>query len=228
MTAPDHRSARGEPRSQVLCSEELVRTLHRRQAQAGHHGRTNLVINTDADRIIVADSGPHPAEASSIRSQAAVSRIETIRKMVCDMSEGEFAFQGTSPPPRVRHEGRSIGRSRRSVLGLRPRAGRVGGCCAWIGGLPDLRAGEPGRLPRSVRGLCRPGDPPPADPPWPLLPGLADGQGFRRVCVPATLAKELQALTAQSTQARTPAAGWRRRDRSGSGAGSRRGRSWFR
>lgn len=55
----------------------------------------NLVINTDADQIIVAEAGPHPAGGlPSIKYVAGGLENESIRKTVCDILEGgEAAFR---------------------------------------------------------------------------------------------------------------------------------------
>lgn len=55
----------------------------------------NLVIDTDADQIIVAESGPHPPGAlPPITYTAGGLESATIRKAVCDILEwGEHAFR---------------------------------------------------------------------------------------------------------------------------------------
>ena len=55
----------------------------------------NLVVNTDADQIIIANAGPHPVgELPPISYVSGGLENATIRKMVCDILEGgESAFQ---------------------------------------------------------------------------------------------------------------------------------------
>jgi energy-coupling factor transporter ATP-binding protein EcfA2 len=64
----------------------------------------NLVINTDADQIIVAEAGPHPAGGlPTIRYVAGGLESRTIRKSVCDTLEGgEEAFRERARRLRVR------------------------------------------------------------------------------------------------------------------------------
>lgn len=64
----------------------------------------NLVINTDADQIIVAESGPHPAGSlPPITYMSGGLENQTIRKTVCDILEGgEFAFKERARRLRVR------------------------------------------------------------------------------------------------------------------------------
>lgn len=64
----------------------------------------NLVINTDADQIIIAESGPHPSGGlPSIRYVAGGLENAAIRKMVCDILEGgETAFRERARRVRVR------------------------------------------------------------------------------------------------------------------------------
>jgi energy-coupling factor transporter ATP-binding protein EcfA2 len=66
----------------------------------------NLVINTDADQIIIAGSGPHPHGAlPPIRYQSGGLENAEIRKAVCDILEGgEGAFQERARRLRVRWE----------------------------------------------------------------------------------------------------------------------------
>lgn len=66
----------------------------------------NLVINTDADQIIVADAGPHPVGGlPSITYKAGGLENAEIRKAVCDILEGgEKAFQERARRLRVRLE----------------------------------------------------------------------------------------------------------------------------
>jgi hypothetical protein len=64
----------------------------------------NLVINTDADQIIVADSGPHPAGGlPPIKYTAGGLENAAIRTAVCDILEGgEEAFRERARRLRVR------------------------------------------------------------------------------------------------------------------------------
>jgi hypothetical protein len=64
----------------------------------------NLVINTDADQIIVAEAGPHPSGGlPPIRYLAGGLENATIRKAVCDILEGgEVAFRERARRLRVR------------------------------------------------------------------------------------------------------------------------------
>jgi len=66
----------------------------------------NLVINTDADQIIIADAGPHPAGGlPPITYTAGGLEDGTIRKAVCDILEGgENAFRERARRLRVRLE----------------------------------------------------------------------------------------------------------------------------
>jgi len=66
----------------------------------------NLVINTDADQIIVAEAGPHPAGGlPTIRYVAGGLENRNIRKSVCDTLEGgEEAFRERARRLRVRLE----------------------------------------------------------------------------------------------------------------------------
>ena len=66
----------------------------------------NLVINTDADQIIIAESGPHPHGAlPPITYQSGGLGNADIRKAVCDILEGgEGAFQERARRLRVRWE----------------------------------------------------------------------------------------------------------------------------
>ncbi|KAB2683318.1 TrlF family AAA-like ATPase [Brucella tritici] len=66
----------------------------------------NLVINTDADQIIVADAGPHPAGGlPPISYKAGGLENAEIRKAVCDILEGgEEAFRERARRLRVRLE----------------------------------------------------------------------------------------------------------------------------
>jgi len=64
----------------------------------------NLVINTDADQIIVAHAGPHPtARLPPITYAAGGLEIAAIRKEVCEILEGgEDAFRERARRLRVR------------------------------------------------------------------------------------------------------------------------------
>ena len=64
----------------------------------------NLVINTDADQIIVADAGPHAAGGlPPITYKAGGLENAEIRKAVCDILEGgEEAFRERARRLRVR------------------------------------------------------------------------------------------------------------------------------
>jgi hypothetical protein len=64
----------------------------------------NLVINTDADQIIVAEAGPHPSGGlPPMRYVAGGLENAAIRKAVCDILEGgEVAFQERARRLRVR------------------------------------------------------------------------------------------------------------------------------
>jgi hypothetical protein len=55
----------------------------------------NLVVNADADQIIVAEAGPHAqGELPPIRYVSGGLEDKFIRKLVCDILEGgERAFQ---------------------------------------------------------------------------------------------------------------------------------------
>ncbi len=66
----------------------------------------NLVINTDADQIIIAESGPHPAQGlPSITYVAGGLEDGDIRRAVCDILEGgEDAFRERARRLRVRLE----------------------------------------------------------------------------------------------------------------------------
>lgn len=66
----------------------------------------NLVINTDADQIIVAEAGAHPhGELPPITYLSGGLENAVIRKVVCDILEGgEGAFQERARRLRVRLE----------------------------------------------------------------------------------------------------------------------------
>ncbi len=68
----------------------------------------NLVVNTDADQVIVANAGPHPKDGLPLITYLA-GGLESpeIRKAVCDILEGgEQAFQERARRLRVRLDGR--------------------------------------------------------------------------------------------------------------------------
>lgn len=77
---------------------------HRQVIMVTHNA--NLVINTDADQIIIAESGPHPHGAlPPITYTSGGLENAEIRKLVCDILEGgEGAFQERSRRLRVRLE----------------------------------------------------------------------------------------------------------------------------
>ena len=64
----------------------------------------NLLVNTDADQVIIAEAGPHPADGlPSIRYTSGGLEEAHIRKMVCDILEGgEHAFQERARRLRVK------------------------------------------------------------------------------------------------------------------------------
>jgi len=66
----------------------------------------NLVINTDADQIIIAEAGPHQADGlPPITYRSGGLENESIRKAVCDILEGgEIAFRERARRLRVRLE----------------------------------------------------------------------------------------------------------------------------
>lgn len=89
--------------------EELVPLFikakaHRQVIMVTHNA--NLVINTDADQIIIAESGPHPHGAlPPITYRSGGLESAEIRKAVCDILEGgEGAFQERARRLRVRLE----------------------------------------------------------------------------------------------------------------------------
>nr|WP_327499494.1 AAA family ATPase [Sinorhizobium meliloti] len=77
---------------------------HRQVIMVTHNA--NLVINTDADQIIIAESGPHPHGAlPPITYTSGGLESASIRKAVCDILEGgEGAFQERARRLRVRLE----------------------------------------------------------------------------------------------------------------------------
>lgn len=77
---------------------------HRQVIMVTHNA--NLVINTDADQIIIAESGPHPHGAlPPITYTSGGLESTSIRKAVCDILEGgEGAFQERARRLRVRLE----------------------------------------------------------------------------------------------------------------------------
>lgn len=77
---------------------------HRQVIMVTHNA--NLVINTDADQIIIADAGPHPhGSLPPISYRSGGLENAEIRKAVCDILEGgEGAFQERARRLRVRLE----------------------------------------------------------------------------------------------------------------------------
>jgi hypothetical protein len=77
---------------------------HRQVIMVTHNA--NLVINTDADQIIIAEAGPHPQGAlPPISYRSGGLENAEIRKAVCDILEGgEGAFQERARRLRVRLE----------------------------------------------------------------------------------------------------------------------------
>lgn len=89
--------------------EELVHLFieakaHRQVIMVTHNA--NLVINTDADQIIIAEAGPHPhGKLPPITYRSAGLENAEIRKLVCDILEGgEGAFQARGRQVRARLE----------------------------------------------------------------------------------------------------------------------------
>ncbi|MER9215853.1 AAA family ATPase [Mesorhizobium sp. M0663] len=78
--------------------------VHRQVIMVTHNA--NLVINTDADQIIIADAGPHPhGSLPPISYRSGGLENADIRKAVCDILEGgEGAFQERARRLRVRLE----------------------------------------------------------------------------------------------------------------------------
>src|SRR3546814_3371427 len=79
--------------SSDVCSSDLMVTHN-----------ANLVINTDADQIIIAEAGPHPHNSlPPITYVSGGLENAEIRKMVCDILEGGAgAFQERARRLRVR------------------------------------------------------------------------------------------------------------------------------
>jgi DNA repair exonuclease SbcCD ATPase subunit len=77
---------------------------HRQVIMVTHNA--NLVINTDADQIIIAEAGPHPhGSLPPISYRSGGLENAEIRKAVCDILEGgEGAFQERARRLRVRLE----------------------------------------------------------------------------------------------------------------------------
>jgi len=77
---------------------------HRQVIMVTHNA--NLVINTDADQIIIAEAGPHPqGSLPPISYRSGGLENAEIRKVVCDILEGgEGAFQERARRLRVRLE----------------------------------------------------------------------------------------------------------------------------
>lgn len=89
--------------------DELVQLFidakaHRQVIMVTHNA--NLVINTDADQIIIAEAGPHPhGSLPPISYRSGGLENAEIRKAVCDILEGgEGAFQERARRLRVRLE----------------------------------------------------------------------------------------------------------------------------
>jgi hypothetical protein len=83
----------------------FIDAKHKRQVIIVTHN-ANLVINTDADQIIIADAGPHPAGGlPPITYTAGGLEDGVIRKAVCDILEGgENAFRERARRLRVHLE----------------------------------------------------------------------------------------------------------------------------
>lgn len=87
----------------------LLRSFRRWQAKAKRQvimvtHNANLVINTDADQILVAEAGPHPSGGlPPISCVAGGLEDAVIRKAVCDILEGgEAALRERARRLRVR------------------------------------------------------------------------------------------------------------------------------
>ncbi len=95
-----------DPKSvfEELVSLFIAAKAHRQVIMVTHNA--NLVINTDADQIIIAESGPHPHGAlPPITYHSGGLENAGIRKAVCDILEGgEGAFQERARRLRVRLE----------------------------------------------------------------------------------------------------------------------------
>ena len=95
-----------DPKSvfEELVSLFIAAKAHRQVIMVTHNA--NLVINTDADQIIIAESGPHPHGAlPPITYHSGGLENADIRKAVCDILEGgEGAFQERARRLRVRLE----------------------------------------------------------------------------------------------------------------------------
>ncbi|MBR9911513.1 MAG: ATP-binding protein [Gammaproteobacteria bacterium] len=83
----------------------FIEAKSRRQVIIVTHN-ANLVINTDADQIILAEAGPHPHDAlPQISYRSGGLENAEIRKVVCEILEGgEAAFQERARRLRVRLE----------------------------------------------------------------------------------------------------------------------------
>jgi energy-coupling factor transporter ATP-binding protein EcfA2 len=81
----------------------FIKAKNKRQVIMVTHN-ANLVVNTDADQIIVAESGPHPqGELPPITYTSGGLENEAIRRAVCNILEGgERAFQERARRLRVR------------------------------------------------------------------------------------------------------------------------------
>lgn len=82
----------------------IAAKAHRQVIMVTHNA--NLVINTDADQIIIAEAGPHPhGSLPPISYRSGGFENAEIRKAVCDILEGgEGAFQERARRLRVRLE----------------------------------------------------------------------------------------------------------------------------
>jgi len=95
--APQTSGARFRFRSKSIYDELVglfVEAKNKRQVIVVTHN-ANLVVNTDADQIIVASAGPHaPGELPPITYMSGGLEVAAIRKAVCDILEGgERAFR---------------------------------------------------------------------------------------------------------------------------------------
>jgi energy-coupling factor transporter ATP-binding protein EcfA2 len=83
--------------------ERFRRAKQRRQIMIVTHN-ANLVVNTDADQVIVATCGPHrPGELPEITYQSGGLENPSIRNLVCEILEGgEAAFRERARRLRVR------------------------------------------------------------------------------------------------------------------------------
>jgi len=93
-----------DPQSIYQDLVERFRTARRRRQIIIITHNANLVVNTDADQVIVADCGPHrPGFLPEISYEAGGLENPTIRKRVCEILEGgEAAFRERARRLRVR------------------------------------------------------------------------------------------------------------------------------